>query len=43
MSRHLIDGERFLRQARLSAPHPRPVLPVAAPAAHTTTSAQRGH
>ncbi|MFG3151402.1 hypothetical protein ACGF7W_05070 [Streptomyces sp. NPDC048219] len=43
----LIDGERFLRQARLSAPHPRPALPVATPAAHTTTAAarpaQRGH
>lgn len=28
----LTDGEAFLRQTHVSAPHRRPVLPVAAPA-----------
>ncbi|MGV9401673.1 hypothetical protein [Streptomyces sp. NPDC003667] len=32
----LTNGERFLRQARVSAPHRRPALPVAAPASPLT-------
>ncbi|MFJ6071596.1 hypothetical protein ACIQFU_12270 [Streptomyces sp. NPDC093065] len=36
----LTDGERFLRQARLSAPHRRPVLPVTAPARSLTAGAR---
>ncbi|MFJ5530982.1 hypothetical protein [Streptomyces sp. NPDC093261] len=40
----LTDGETFLRQARISAPHRRPALPVAAPARPFTTArpAHRG-
>ncbi|MFI7351982.1 hypothetical protein ACIBSR_37720 [Streptomyces sp. NPDC049936] len=36
----LTDGERFLRQARLSAPHRRPALPVTAPARSITAGAR---
>ncbi|MGQ4376485.1 hypothetical protein ACN6K9_006848 [Streptomyces sp. SAS_267] len=41
----LTDGEIFLRQARVSAPHRRPVLPVSAPVnSHATArSTHRGH
>nr|WP_251692175.1 hypothetical protein [Streptomyces sp. CHD11] len=41
----LTDGEAFLRQARLSAPHRRPALPVAAPARPLAAarSAYRSH
>ncbi|GLW47562.1 hypothetical protein Stsp02_32240 [Streptomyces sp. NBRC 14336] len=34
----LTDGETFLRQARVSAPHRRPALPVAAPTRPLTTA-----
>ncbi|MET9104999.1 hypothetical protein [Streptomyces zhihengii] len=36
----LTDGGRFLRQARLSAPHRRPVLPATAPARSLTAGAR---
>lgn len=41
----LTDGEIFLRQARVSAPHRRPALPVTAPARPLTSgrAAHRGH
>ncbi|MFD5478583.1 hypothetical protein [Streptomyces hawaiiensis] len=41
----LTDGEAFLRQARVSAPHRRPALPVAAPARPLTAAqpAPRNH
>ncbi|MER5538843.1 hypothetical protein [Streptomyces mirabilis] len=41
----LTDGEIFLRQARVSAPHRRPALPVTAPARSLTTGrpALRSH
>ncbi|MFD4786512.1 hypothetical protein ACFWN1_05415 [Streptomyces sp. NPDC058459] len=42
----LTDGERFLRQARFSAPRRRPALPVSAPARPLTARArpaQHGH
>nr|WP_145492047.1 MULTISPECIES: hypothetical protein [Streptomyces] len=38
----LADGEAFLRQARISAPHRRPALPVAAPA-RPLTAARPAH
>ncbi|MGY4737762.1 hypothetical protein [Streptomyces sp. ATMOS53] len=38
----LTDGEIFLRQARVSAPHRRPALPVSAPA-HPLTAARPAH
>ncbi|MFJ6017267.1 hypothetical protein [Streptomyces sp. NPDC092952] len=34
----LVEGERFSRQARISAPHQRPALPVAAPALPLTAA-----
>ncbi|GGL34451.1 hypothetical protein GCM10010095_19670 [Streptomyces anthocyanicus] len=41
----LTDGDAFLRQARLSAPHRRPALPVTAPARPVAAarSAYRSH
>ncbi|GAA2920061.1 MULTISPECIES: hypothetical protein [Streptomyces] len=38
----LADGETFLRQARISAPHRRPALPVTAPA-RPLTAARPAH